>query len=340
MKPGGSIRFWRRSAQTASFALLVWGGYLTGFRASPAAPPSAPACPAPAATSGSMSIYWVPKQPSVVDVYAPSAVCKFNPQGGLLAACPVYFLSDKLTWLIPLRYLLGYVLAFAVLGLLLSRLWCGWICPLGAVEDGINWIRRRVGLDHTDFTASFRRLLAWGKYVLLALAVVISGLIAIPALKDYQCYFFLPFCQLCPGRILFPLAGGTVPKINDFSSLTPAVFTVLAWTFLGLFLAGSFLGRRVWCRLCPIGACHEFFNRGGLFALVKDPVKCNRCGVCAYACPVEHHAVYEEKERRNVSHRDCILCLRCVELCPKEDCLQLSFAGKKVVGSSFKPGAA
>ena len=52
------------------------------------------------------------------------------------------------------------------------------------------------------------------------------------------------------------------------------------------------------------------------------------------------YAVYEEKERRNVSHRDCILCLRCVELCPKEDCLQLSFAGTKVVGSSFKPGAA
>jgi polyferredoxin len=117
------------------------------------------------------------------------------------------------------------------------------------------------------------------------------------------------------------------------------VITVLAWAFLGLFLAGSLLGRRVWCRLCPIGACHEVFNRGGLVALRKDPGKCNRCGVCAYACPVEHHDVYEEKEMKDVSHRDCILCLRCVELCPKEDCLQLTFAGKKVVGSSFKPSA-
>ena len=323
-----SIRFWRRLTQTAAFAVLVYGGYLFGESVTTDA-----AC---ATFARSDVIYWAPKQPAVVDAYLPSAVCKFNPRGGLFAACPVYFVNDKLTWLIALKHLLGYVLVFLVLGLLLSRLWCGWLCPLGSLEDAANYVRKKLGFDYVNFSVRARRVLEVSKYSLLGLSVVISGVIAIPALREWQCYFFLPYCQLCPGRILFPLFDGTIPSINDFSSAIPATFTVLAWTVLGLFVVGSLLGRRIWCRLCPIGACHEFFNRGGLVALKKDPVKCNRCGVCAYACPVEHPGVYEEKEMQDVSHRDCILCLRCVEMCPKDDCLKLTFAGKKVVGSSFK----
>lgn len=328
MKVPGTIRFWRRTAQTAAFVVLVYGAYL--------ARGLAPTAGVKATFSRADAVYWAPKQPSVVDVYVPSAVCKFNPQGGLAAACPVYFVNDKLTWLIPLQYLLGYVLVFFLLGLLLSRLWCGWVCPLGSISDALNWARRRLGLRHLDFTERFRRTLSVAKYSLLGLSVLISGIIAVPALQKYQCYFFLPFCQLCPGRILFPLFDGTIPKVTDFSALTPAVFTVLAWSFFGLFLAGSLLGRRVWCRLCPIGACHEFFNRGGLVALKKEPLKCNRCGICAVACPVEYRGVYEEKIMADISHRDCILCLRCVEMCPKSDCLQLTFLGKRLAGSSFK----
>lgn len=326
--PLKAVWFWRRVTQAVFLGLLVYGGYLVGGAAGEPV--------AGSAVARSEAIYWVPKQPSVIDAYPPSAVCKFNPRGGLLAACPVYFANDKLTWLYPLKHLLAYVLIFFVLGLLLSRLWCGWICPLGTIEDCINYFRKKLGLGHADFSPRFRRWIEVSKYSLLGLSVVISGLIAIPALKEWQCYFFLPFCQLCPGRILFPLFDGTVPKVNDFSAAIPGTFSVLAWTFLGIFLLGSFLGRRIWCRLCPIGACHEFFNRGGLLALKKDPIKCNRCGVCAYACPIEHRGVYEEKDMCDVSHRDCILCLRCVEMCPKNDCLKLEFLGLPVIGSSFK----
>lgn len=326
-----SVWFWRRFTQTAAFAFLVYGGLVLSESATDVA-----SC----ATFGrSDVVYWAPKQPAVVDMYPPSAICKFNPRGGVFAACPVYFVNDKLTWLIPFKHLLGYLLVFAMLGLLLSRLWCGWVCPLGAIEDAVNWTRKRFGIAAVEFTSGVRRAIEAGKYSLLGLSVAISGAIAIPALLDWQCYFFLPFCQVCPGRILFPLFDGTIPKVNDFSSAIPGTFSVLAWLFLGAFLAGSFLGRRVWCRLCPIGACHEFFNRGGAVALKKDPMKCNRCGVCAYACPVEHRGVYEEKDKEDVSHRDCILCLRCVEMCPKDGCLKLTFMGKKVVGSSFKETA-
>ena len=332
-----TISFWRRTVQVVAFAGLLYGGFLvTGSGGTGTAE----------ALGKANAVYWVPKDPAVVDAFLPSAVCKFNPRGGTFAACPVYFLNDKLTWLVPLRYLLGYVLIFFVLGLLLSRLWCGWLCPLGSIEDAVNWVRKKAGLPRVQWGERTRKVLQWTKYSLLGLSVLISGVIAIPALKDFQCYFFIPYCQLCPGRILFPLFGGVIPKVSDFTAIPAGVFTVLAWSFLAFFILGSFLGRRIWCRLCPIGACHEFFNRGGLVSLRKDTVKCNRCGVCADVCPIEHRGVYEEKDpvkgktgplrSADVSHRDCILCLRCVELCPRDGCLELRFAGKRIVKSSFK----
>ena len=323
-----SVNFWRRLSQIIFFILLIYGGFIFKTAVSDKQDTKQPL--------KSESIAWVPKAPAVIDVYVPSTVCKFTIKGGLVTACPVYFLTDNLTFLTAIKYLLSYILILLILGFLMSKLWCGWICPLGSIEDAINYVRKKLGFDYITFSKKTHKIIEISKYTLLGLALVISLLIAIPSLKDYQCYMFLPYCQICPARIIYPLFGGATAKINDFTNFTSTTVTMLAWLFLVIFILASLFGRRIWCRLCPISACHEFFNRGGAVELTKDAIKCNRCGICAYSCPVEYKEVYEEKQKSNISHRDCILCLRCVEMCPKKDCLQLKFFGKKIIGSSFK----
>jgi ferredoxin-type protein NapH len=81
-----------------------------------------------------------------------------------------------------------------------------------------------------------------------------------------------------------------------------------------------------------------FFNRFPPFKwisgvrLEKAEEKCTKCGICKRVCPTQVTEVYEEKGG-DVTVSNCILCLRCVEMCPYEDCLKFKVAGKTVCKS-------
>jgi formate hydrogenlyase subunit 6/NADH:ubiquinone oxidoreductase subunit I len=66
--------------------------------------------------------------------------------------------------------------------------------------------------------------------------------------------------------------------------------------------------------------------------LNKVEERCTKCGICKRVCPTQVTQVYEGKSG-DVSTSQCIYCLRCVEMCPYEDCLQFKFAGKTVCKS-------
>jgi ferredoxin len=50
---------------------------------------------------------------------------------------------------------------------------------------------------------------------------------------------------------------------------------------------------------------------------------------------VQIREIYEEKTRTNVTSPECILCLRCVEMCPEDKCLNAAFLRKPVIRSGF-----
>jgi polyferredoxin len=109
--------------------------------------------------------------------------------------------------------------------------------------------------------------------------------------------------------------------------------TVGAFIFLVLIVVGSFLIRRVWCRFCPTGISIAVVNKlkgfkwAPLLHLDKNETKCTKCGICKRVCPVQVNEVYEQKGGKILTSM-CMLCLRCVEMCPYEDCLRVNFGGK------------
>lgn len=338
----GRINLWRRTVQVSAFVLLVYGAYLIPQPVHTTLLPGTKPPPGqPSTTRFDRSrILWATDDPPRVDTYPPSAVCRFNPKGGMFKACILHFLSENLTWLTQVKYLLPHLALFAVLSFLFARLWCGWVCPLGTVGDFLCYLRKKLGFDYVRFGARAQRVLKAGNYGLLGLVLGLSILIVLPPLEACKDELFLPYCQMCPGRIVFPLFGGTLPNLMDFSTVIYGVFTLLAWALLGVFVLAFVTGKNVWCRICPIGTFGSFFNRGGATALTKNHKKCNGCGVCADACPVASTEVYAAKRSGNVSHADCILCLRCVELCPNDGALEFSLLGRKLAASSFRPGEA
>ena len=69
------------------------------------------------------------------------------------------------------------------------------------------------------------------------------------------------------------------------------------------------------------------------FAAKARAHKCTYCGTCQRCCPVDIESVYKERSKLTVTDPKCLLCLRCVQECPEEGCLEANFGGKTIVRS-------
>ena len=109
-------------------------------------------------------------------------------------------------------------------------------------------------------------------------------------------------------------------------------------TILILVTILSLAYRRFWCRICPLCGLTALFStfwpfkRIALTRLHKKEELCTKCGICKRVCPTQVTEVYDLKGG-DVTVSGCMLCLRCVEMCPEKGTLKLKFAGKDVVES-------
>jgi polyferredoxin len=258
-----------------------------------------------------------------------------------------------------LFYLIAYPLwlSLVVLGLLLAtlvfgRFFCGWICPLGFYMDLVSLVRQALKVRYFNLPDWLNRGLHKLRYaVFVVLAASPLFLIDYASLPTSSSLIFIsgPFNPL---RILLgPLVPVVAPwqtlyesnlnfpyvdQIVYYSSADYALICVVA--FVVFVLVSSFFVRRFWCRFCPTGVSIAVANRlrgfrwAPLVHLEKDQEICTKCGICKRVCTVQVTDVYEQKGGR-VDTSMCMLCLRCVEMCPYEDCLKVKAAGKTLFAS-------
>ncbi len=327
----GRISLTRRITQAVSFVAIVFGGFLLG----PGLDRGRGEVITASGYSGTFErgdgVRWVERERAAVGLHLPATSCYYQHRG-LFSGCSLLFVSEHLAELTPLFYVLPYLLLLLALMFALGRLWCGWICPFGLLSDLLTGLRRLLGVDHWVLPRRWREALVWTKYVLLAATVALSLLAAVPALAHYRPSLFLPFCQICLGKFASPLLSfATICWVNWRDPITSAL-SVLGVLTLGLFFLGFSL-RRAYCRVCPVGGLTAPFNRVGLLSLRKRAGRCTRCGACARVCHLDNLRVMEGREDRSVDACECMLCLRCVEACPEPGCLELSLAGRRIVGS-------
>jgi ferredoxin-type protein NapH len=271
---------------------------------------------------------------------------------GFVSVLAIYYL-----FIFPIWVLVVLILIFFAT-IITGRFFCGWICPFGLYMDFFAVVRKSLGIDYWLLPERLNKSLDLLRYVILAVILVVPFVIGPPylLLMTLALFFLGPFKPLIillgPLEPLIVPFNGTVAfngwttlsypyvrTIQFYTSSSPALLTSsLAWVFIGLTVATSFMVRRFWCRFCPTGSTIAILNKFKLFKwapllhIDKDEEKCTKCGVCKRVCPLQVTQVYDEKGG-NVTPSTCMLCFRCVEMCPYKDTLKIEMAGKPVFRS-------
>lgn len=191
-----------------------------------------------------------------------------------------------------------------VLSLFVARLWCGWLCPMGAWQEICSPVMKHTVKE------------GWRNYVKYGVTLLWLDLLA---------YLFLSAGGF---RAIDPFFATE----NGLSITSMETFIVVAVIFSIIFIVAFVAGRRGFCRvLCPVATLmiagrkiRNFFH-GPALKLSADASLCIDCKKCSKVCPMglDVNAMVRKEEMENT---ECILCASCADTCPKG---AISYAWKK-----------
>ena len=207
-------------------------------------------------------------------------------------------------------HLSNLVLAIAVLviALLLRSAFCGWICPLGFIQDMLHsfsaWLQKRF----VPVRKFFRSLARRGQPVWAFLDKYLR---------------FLKY-----GVLIWAVTGAAIYGVMVFRNYDPwsALINIAEWTFtpglvvLGLTLVGSFFVERPWCRYaCPLGAASGLLGKLSPIYIKREADACTSCKICTKSCPMG----LQVHTATTITSVDCMSCLECVGDCPRDGALEV-----------------
>ena len=218
------------------------------------------------------------------------------------------------------------VASFLIIGVLIGKSLCGWVCPFGFIEDLVDLIKRKKG----EPSLRTHESMIYIKYAVLGIAMFISLTFSASKLagvgRSYEnalgIFAVAPFTALSPAETLFAtlpnlihaVATNQVDILAGFSSLPP-LFWVQLFIMIGVLVFAAYIPRG-WCRyFCPHGAIMAILNRFSFIGLRRDLVKCAKggCRKCVEVCPTRVPILDLPWEK--FSDPECIYCLKCVDAC-------------------------
>ncbi len=194
-------------------------------------------------------------------------------------------------------YITGFLI---LLGVLLGRFICGFLCPFGWFQELLHKIPTK------KISTKKLKPLTFIKYAVLLFMVVLMPMLITNDVNMGDPFF----CKyLCPQGVL----EGAIPLAAVNSGIRAALGALFSWK-LGILVALILLSvffYRPFCKwLCPLGAFYALLNKVSLFGMKVDKHKCVSCGKCAKACKMDVDVT------KSPDHTECIRCGMCVRACP------------------------
>jgi len=239
------------------------------------------------------------------EITIPVFACGRNNEEQLVGSVCYYMSHLNVLFTLPWQTIAMFFAGFFIPLILFGRLLCGFVCPMGLVQDTLHVARqgtRTKGIPLTEKLYARLSIIKW-TFVMLFLGMAFVG---------------LDFCMICP-------VGAFSPALAGFK------FSLHIGGFVALFvLVGSFFKHRFFCVICPLGLVMGLFHKISLVRLKKDSTACTECGGCYEACPMGIKQIYTEREKTDVTTINCIMCGECIRHCPETNGLSMTICGRKI----------
>lgn len=211
-----------------------------------------------------------------------------------------------------------------LLGALIGRAFCGWVCPFGLLQDILRLLsrtKRRIAPRNHSFLSKL-------KYMILLASLLMSASLALSYGFGWGSAYRAalgplasgPFSAISPaGARLQEILGGMLAAAADGRlgewAMGLSRTALIGLALLAIAVYGGLKVPRLWCRyLCPTGALMALFGRVSFLGIGRKPARCDRCASCEAACPMQIPILSLPWQRFN--HQDCIACLECSDACP------------------------
>ena len=214
----------------------------------------------------------------------------------------------------------GVILFLVVLTLLLGRVYCSVVCPLGVFQDVVSWLSsRRRGRKNRFRYSPAKTWLRVGVLVLFVAALLAGVGSVVALLAPYSAYGRIASNLLAPlwgwgNNVLAYLAErmdsyafySVDVWVKSLPTLLVAVVTlvvvvVLAWRH----------GRTYCNTICPVGTVLGLLSRYSLWRPTIDASKCTGCTLCARRCKA---SCIDAKAHR-IDYSRCVACMDCIDNC-------------------------
>lgn len=171
------------------------------------------------------------------------------------------------------------------LAVLFGPVICGWICPLGSIQEWVGKIGKRLFKRRYNhfIPEKIDSLLRYTRYIVLALVVYVTATTGL-----------LMFANVDPYYALYHFWTGE----TAFAAMAILIITLVASLFV----------ERPWCKYaCPYGALLGLFNKIRIFKIRRVKNTCTNCKACDHRCPMN----IKVSEVEIVNDHQCISCLEC-----------------------------
>ena len=192
-----------------------------------------------------------------------------------------------------------------LLSILFGPVFCGWVCPLGTIQEWISSMgRKRLRRKFNHFVpVKLDKVLRYLRYLVLTWVLYMTAATGKLAFAEYDPYHAL---------------------FNLWSSEVAVSGVIILAATLGL----SFFVERPWCKYaCPYGALLGVTNLFRIFGIRRSASTCKADGACSILCPMN----IPVDSVTVVRDHQCISCMECTSeaVCPVANTVVLATGGVK-----------
>ncbi len=182
---------------------------------------------------------------------------------------------------------LVFFAAIIVFTYLFGRVWCGWVCHLGALQEFIYSTHiKKIPLFKSEKTQKTLRKIRIVLFVALIVQLVIT--------KENL------FIHIDPFKVAFNLSS----------------YYVTGWILLAILLVSSLYIYRPFCQaVCPIGLVMTWVSKIPGASMLSVGNQCNGCSKCSKVCLLQAIQVDKLGHRAIIDNGECIVCGSCMDDC-------------------------